>query len=220
MSSPIELMPLSEHGWRRRHVHDGARNYPCHWTYYRSEHASVGTATADCLITYWTNVSRLSLYRYEHGCRGYHDWVCHYLKSQCLQPYAEASTGVGAAMADAADIWRQCDVGMTFDSDVGLTLQEGWIWKFSRRRILVGLVATNPTKNQPDSNVFTTSCACWESNCHYLLVFDYCLQSYSGASAGVEEPLRSASLSIELMPAIIFRCEHRCRGYHGGVCIT
>ena len=53
-----------------------------------------------------------------------------------------------------ADIWRQYDVGMTFDSDVGLTLQEGWKWKFSRRRILVGLVAT---KNQPDSNVFTTS---------------------------------------------------------------
>ena len=58
------------------------------------------------------------------------------------------------AVINPADIWRQYDVGMTFDSDVGLTLQEGWKWKFSRRRILVGLVAT---KNQPDSNVFTTS---------------------------------------------------------------
>ena len=58
------------------------------------------------------------------------------------------------ALINPADIWRQYDVGMTFNSDVGLTLESGWKWKFSRRRILVGLVAT---KNQPDSNVFTTS---------------------------------------------------------------
>ena len=83
---------------------------------------------------------------------------------------------------NAADIWRQYDVGMTFDSDVGLTLQEGWKWKFSRRRILFGLVATKnqpdsnvglvATKNQPDSNVFTTSCACWEGLSDHAKNFD------------------------------------------------
>ena len=49
-----------------------------------------------------------------------------------------------------ADIWRQCDVGMTSDSDVGLTLQEGCNWKFSRRRIW-----SRPIR--PKSNLIPTS---------------------------------------------------------------
>ena len=49
-----------------------------------------------------------------------------------------------------ADIWRQCDVGKTSDSDVGLTLQEGCNGKFSRRRIW-----SRP--NRPKSNLILTS---------------------------------------------------------------
>ena len=49
-----------------------------------------------------------------------------------------------------ADIWRQCDVGMTSDSDVGLTLQEGCNGKFSRRRIW-----SRPIR--PKSNLIPTS---------------------------------------------------------------
>ena len=53
----------------------------------------------------------------------------------------------------SANSQQTFDVSATLEWRLTPTLQEGWIWKFSRRRILVGLVATKNTWFQRLYNV-------------------------------------------------------------------